>query len=66
MALFGNLKLDQVRRVDSFVRSINAADRQPTLYFLHLLLPHAPWKRLPDGRTYDDPVGRPVTKEASA
>jgi hypothetical protein len=62
MAYFGNLKLDQVRRVDSFVRSINAADRQPTLYFLHLLLPHAPWKRLPDGRTYDDPVGRPVTK----
>jgi hypothetical protein len=63
MAYFGNLKLDQVRRVDSFVRSINAADQQPTLYFLHLLLPHAPWKRLPDGRTYDDPVGRPVTKE---
>jgi hypothetical protein len=62
MGYFGNLKHDQVRRVDSFVRSINAADRQPTLYFLHLLLPHAPWKRLPDGRTYDDPVGRPVTK----
>jgi hypothetical protein len=62
MAYFGNLKLDQVRRVDSFVRSVNAADPQPTLYFLHLLLPHAPWKRLPDGRTYDDPVGRPVTK----
>jgi Sulfatase len=63
MAYFGNLKLDQVRRVDTFVRSINASDRQPTLYFAHLLLPHAPWRRLPDGRTYDDPVGRPVTKE---
>jgi len=60
-ALFGNLAQNQVRRVDRFVSSIKAGDKQPTLYFLHVLLPHAPWKYLPDGRAYADPVGRPVT-----
>jgi hypothetical protein len=52
-AYFGSLRYDQVQRADAFVRSINAGDPQPTLYFLHLLLPHAPWKYLPDGRTYN-------------
>jgi hypothetical protein len=28
------------------------SDRQPTLYFKHLLLPHVPWEYLPDGRRY--------------
>jgi hypothetical protein len=63
MVLFRNARLDQVRRADSFVRSINASDPQPTLYFLHVLLPHAPWLRLPDGRTYENLVGRPTTKQ---
>jgi len=62
-ALFRNLGQNQPERFDRFVRSISAADRQPTLYFLHVLLPHAPWRYLPDGRTYADPVGRgPVSK----
>jgi hypothetical protein len=52
-AYFGNIKQDQVNRVDRFIESINAEDRQPTLYFLHLLLPHSPWKYLPDGRVYN-------------
>jgi Sulfatase len=52
-AYFGNLKHDQTRRADTFMRSISARDRQPTLYFLHLLLPHSPWKHLPDGRVYN-------------
>src|SRR5512133_3475830 len=52
-AYFGNLAQDQVRRVDRFVDSINAEDRQPTLYFLHVLLPHAPFKYLPDGKVYN-------------
>jgi hypothetical protein len=51
-AYFDSLKQDQVARVDDFLSSIRADDPQPTLYFLHLLLPHAPWKYLPDGRTY--------------
>jgi hypothetical protein len=57
-ALFTNLGGNQVARADSFARSINAGDRQPTLYFLHLLLPHSPWRYLPDGRVYGNPIGR--------
>jgi Sulfatase len=52
-AYFGNLARDQLRRVDQFVDSIDANDPQPTLYFLHLLLPHTPWKYLPDGKVYN-------------
>jgi hypothetical protein len=52
-AYFDNLKYDQPHRVDTFVRSISSSDRQPTLYFLHLLLPHTPWRHLPDGRVYN-------------
>jgi Sulfatase len=59
-SLFGNLSQNQIKRVDKFVSSIHASDPQPTLYFLHVLMPHAPWKFLPDGRAYSDPVGRPV------
>ncbi|HZD03152.1 MAG TPA: sulfatase-like hydrolase/transferase [Actinomycetes bacterium] len=62
-ALFRNLGQNQPKRFDKFVSSISAGDPQPTLYFLHVLLPHAPWKYLPDGRVYSDPIGRgPVSK----
>jgi hypothetical protein len=61
MAYFGNLGQDQVARVDKFLATINATDQQPTLYFLHVLLPHAPWKFLPDGRLYNaGTLKRPV------
>ncbi|MFL5793326.1 MAG: sulfatase-like hydrolase/transferase [Actinomycetota bacterium] len=52
-AYFGNLKLDQINRVDRFVDSISAGDPQPTLYFLHVLLPHQPFKYLADGKLYN-------------
>ncbi|HET6814166.1 MAG TPA: sulfatase-like hydrolase/transferase, partial [Actinomycetota bacterium] len=52
-AYFGNLGQNQLRRVDQFVNSINADDPQPTLYVLHVLLPHTPWKYLPDGTVYN-------------
>jgi hypothetical protein len=52
-AYFGNIKQDQVNRVDRFVRSINRSDPQPTLYFLHVLLPHSPFKYLADGKLYN-------------
>ena len=52
-AYFDNLKYYQPDRVDTFVRSISSSDRQPTLYFLHLLLPHAPWRYLPNGQVYN-------------
>lgn len=28
-------------------------DKGPSLYFLHLMLPHQPWERWPDGGRYD-------------
>src|SRR6266542_1530699 len=42
--------LSRVRDFHRFVASFRApARRQPTLYFLHVLLPHAPWLYFPDG-----------------
>lgn len=35
-----------------FVASIEATPRPP-LYFLHILLPHTPWRYLPSGRPYE-------------
>jgi len=29
--------------------------RRPTLHFLHVLLPHVPWRLVPSGRAYDAP-----------
>jgi hypothetical protein len=34
-----------------FVAAIEA-DTRPTLYFLHILLPHHPWEYLPNGKLY--------------
>jgi hypothetical protein len=43
--------------VDDFLGEVPKYPRE-TFHMVHLLLPHAPWKFLPDGRTYrfDDPV----------
>jgi hypothetical protein len=41
---------DRRRLVDAFIEEINASDQQPTLYFLHALLPHQPWALLPTGQ----------------
>ena len=40
--------------IDSF-----DADKDPALYYLHLMIPHQPFKRYPDGTEYhvDDPLG---------
>jgi len=39
-----------------FARFVAAVtpEQQPTLYFLHILLPHKPWKYLPSGREYNE------------
>jgi hypothetical protein len=34
-----------------FVESINIS-KKPTLYFIHIMLPHVPWKYLPSGKLY--------------
>lgn len=40
----------RTRIVRRFIADISAADPQPTLYFLHTMLPHTPHELLPDGR----------------
>jgi hypothetical protein len=43
--------LSRVRDFNRFVASFRApGSGRPTLYFLHVLLPHAPWLYLPDGK----------------
>ncbi len=37
---------------EQFVASIRRAER-PALYFIHVLLPHMPWRYLPSGRAYE-------------
>jgi hypothetical protein len=39
-------------RWNEFLNSIQASDPQPTLYFLHVLMPHVPWHYLPSGAQY--------------
>ena len=39
--------------VDDFLRRIGReGDEEPTFYYLHLNIPHRPWKYLPSGREY--------------
>jgi hypothetical protein len=40
-----------------FLSSVNSRDaHRPALYFVHILLPHQPWKYLPSGLKYPDRV----------
>ena len=41
------------------------ADKGPSLYYLHLMLPHQPWGRRPDGERYDvvDPIFMTLPEE---
>ena len=41
-----------------FIQAIQATD-QPSLYFLHLLLPHGPYHYLPSGKVYSQEGGVP-------
>lgn len=43
---------------DAFINEIRAAQR-PALHFLHVLLPHSPWRYAADGREYDQSVELP-------
>ena len=42
---------DQAWLFDTYIESIHSP-QQPTLFFLHVELPHVPWKYLPSGRRY--------------
>jgi hypothetical protein len=50
--LWADLRFQFERYVDSISPS-----RRPTLFFLHSLLPHSPWRFLPSGRQYGDALG---------
>jgi hypothetical protein len=44
-------KKDEASLFETFVESIHST-QQPTLFFLHVGLPHVPWKYLPSGKWY--------------
>ncbi|MBK5306168.1 MAG: sulfatase-like hydrolase/transferase [Frankiaceae bacterium] len=47
------LKANQPERFQRFIAGLRPRDK-PTLNFLHLLLPHHPWRYLPSGATHPD------------
>jgi hypothetical protein len=49
--LFDRAALNQPNRFTEFVKGLTPSDK-PTLHFLHLLLPHAPWRYLPSEKQY--------------
>lgn len=49
----GALPILSIDSVDDLIGSIEA-EQEPTLHFLHVLLPHSPYKFLPDGQQYTD------------
>jgi hypothetical protein len=58
-ATLANLKADRNAKFDAWVANIE--DRQrPSLNFKHALLPHVPWKYLPNGQLYNDAAGDPI------
>jgi len=46
------IRSDQSARLDRFLGSVEPG-AGPALHFLHLLLPHGPWRHMPSGRRYD-------------
>jgi Sulfatase len=51
---FDQLRANQPSRFNNFLDQLRPSD-QPTLHFLHVLLPHQPWKYLPSGVQYSYP-----------
>lgn len=50
--LDGDLRQDQRLRFEQFIAALSANDG-PTVSYAHVLLPHAPWRYLPDGTLYN-------------
>ncbi len=53
-----SLNDNQPARFTSFLTGLRPSAR-PTLHFLHLLMPHAPWAYLPSGARYEAPDDLP-------
>jgi hypothetical protein len=49
---FNQLRLNQPSRFNDFLDKLERTDT-PTLHFLHILLPHAPWRYLPSRVEYN-------------
>jgi hypothetical protein len=49
---FNQLRLNQPSRFNDFLAGLKPSD-QPTMSFLHILLPHQPWRYLPSGNEYN-------------
>lgn len=47
----------------AFTAGFARRSSKPSLHFLHLQLPHTPWRFLPDGRTYDADGPYPEPKD---
>jgi hypothetical protein len=52
---------DRLDRLSEFIDGIAPADGEPTLNYIHSLLPHVPWNYLPTGQTYPKPGRAPGT-----
>jgi hypothetical protein len=55
---FSQVNANQPNRLTNFVEGLQLTDR-PAVNFLHLLLPHLPFRYLPSGRTYPGAPQRP-------
>lgn len=53
------LAKNRPQRLQNLVDNIKPGDR-PALYFLHLQLPHSPWRFYPDGELYSVPRARQI------
>jgi hypothetical protein len=51
----GQARANQPSRFTEFLDGFKAGE-QPTFHFLHLLLPHTPWRYLPSGMQYPAPT----------
>jgi hypothetical protein len=56
---FNRLGESQPARYTEFVDALRPTS-EPTLRFLHLLMPHSPWTYLPSGTKYEGPGGLPL------
>jgi hypothetical protein len=41
------------KRFDNFIDTLEPRENRPALFFLHIMLPHSPWRYTADGEPYD-------------
>ena len=46
---------ERPRQLVRFIKSIDYS-KKPTLYYLHIVIPHEPWRYLPSGKEYSQPA----------